>query len=225
MKINTWYAILIGSIVVLTRIDLAQAGNKPSSSARNIFKAPDQSDVSEVKLTSTPWVKEDFVPNIEDFKNSVFENLKKSPQVQKIWNVTTDCKTVRSIFFRIPVKFLTDLGHPYPQALANIISKAASLNNPMTMPIFFEVTAIKFAEVFLAYNLDIDNNDAAKKYVDFISSEIDKANLDDQESIWQSTYNSCALFAESYGFDLKVKIVEFMELFVNQLIVSSEKQK
>ncbi|KAG8188538.1 hypothetical protein JTE90_007151, partial [Oedothorax gibbosus] len=194
------------------------------NTTRNIFKSPAKSDISEAETTSTPWIQEKFISTIRKFNNSVFENLETSLQVQKIWHVTSDSETTRRVYFKIATKFLTDLGHPSPQALANIVSKAGSLYHPLTMPIFFEVAAINLAEVFLAHNKDIDS-DAARKYVEFLSSEIDRANLDDYESIVQAQYNAYGMLAESYGFDFKVQIDEFLELFVNGLIVLSEKKK
>ncbi|KAG8175358.1 hypothetical protein JTE90_018038 [Oedothorax gibbosus] len=65
------------------------------------------------------------------------------------------------------------------------------------MPVFFEVAAINLAEVFLAHNKDIDSDDA-RKYVDFLSSELDMANLSDYESIVQAQYNAYAKPEEAY---------------------------
>lgn len=136
-----------------------------------------------------------LIPTIHQFKNEVFVGLHSSPQVQKILNLQFDSKTVRSDFFNRPYRFLSSISHPATGAFSNVISKSSSFFDSLSVTVYSESRVVNLAEFLLSRIVEIDSS-ISKRYVELISSEINKADLSSEEKIFQATLSSYRNFVE-----------------------------
>lgn len=219
---RVYILVTLSACIIITILANSSQAFLFSSSPRNIFKPPEESEVSEIQTSDTPWVISDVIPTIEAFKRNVFIDVQSSDQIQNYWNFTSDSQTTRDIVFRLLNKFLTDLGHPVPADLANVVSKIASLFNPITLPILIETDAVHLAEFLLIHNVDIDRS-TSKTYVDSVAGGLETADPNDIESIWQALLDGYAAFIVSQGFNPDEVIDELLEGLASYLIVLLDK--
>lgn len=214
--------VILSACIAITILSNSSQAFLFSSSPRNIFKPPEDSEISEIQTSDTPWVIADVIPTIEAFRRNVSIDVQSSDQIQKYWDFQSDSQTTRDIVFRLINKFLTDVGHPVPADLANVISKIGSLFDPITLPILIEADAVHLAEFLLIHNVDIDRS-TSKTYVDSVAGALAIADENDIESIWQALLNGYVAFIISQGFNPAEVIDEVLEGLASYLIVLLDK--
>lgn len=218
------FIILSVSIFPTNMADSAQSKDtqEQSSTAKNIFIPPNESNISQIKNTTTPWVMPDLIPTIQQFKKNVFEGFKSSSAVQKVLNMTFDSKTIRDDFFNRPYRFLPGIGHRATAALSNIISKSSSFFEQLSVRVYLESQVINLAEFLLSFNVVVDDS-ISQRYVEMLSSEVAKADLSSEEKIFQATLEGYRNFVKSFKFDFGKKANHLLLLFSSTMIILHEK--
>ncbi|KAG8195189.1 hypothetical protein JTE90_027933 [Oedothorax gibbosus] len=188
--------------------------------AVNIFKPPDESDVSEAETTPVPWLKTEYIPAIDDFNRNVLFGVLVSTQIQKIWNASTDSTTTRATYFKVCNAFFSEHKHAVPAALANIVSKAASLFDNLDKLTYFTTTAVSLAEFLLSHGVELDK-ETASKYVDSVSSALGAADTSTPEGELKALLTGWENYITSSGIKFDDHLDELVLLFTSQLIIYS----
>lgn len=183
----------------------------------NIFKPWQQCDISEVHFSEVPWTRPELVPAILAFRKNVLEGLKADFQVQKIWNSAPNSNTIRKIYFRSMNQVFSENNAAVPAALANIVSKGASLFNRLDKKTYFESDAVSIGQYLISKGIPLTAA-AAKGYVDAISKAIAVGDISSPEAEFETLIIGWENFFVPYGFQVKDYQNDLIILFTNHLI-------
>lgn len=87
---------------------------------------------------------------------------------------------------------------------------------------YLESQVLNLAEFLLSRNVEIDSS-TSERYVEMISSEINKADLSSEDKIFQATLNGYRSFVESFGFKFGEVVNELLLLFSSTMIILHDK--
>lgn len=182
----------------------------------NIFKDPNDSHISEANSTLAPWVKTEYIPPIEDFYGKVMFYYFTS---NEDFGIVISSSEARALFFKLGKAFLTEHNHPAATALANVLSKSASLFEKFYMNSYFEFihVYISLGQFLVSRGVSIDINTAAG-YVNSLENALDKGNIS-AETILQSFLVGYNDFVTSQGFNIDDVVNDLIILLSSQLII------
>lgn len=206
---------------VLESLPLSQDASTTSSATgttRNIFQPSYFSDVSQVSNNDLPWISPDFIPIIQEFEKNALNGLQTLPKVKAIWDFQFDRATSRAEFFNVVNVFLWNINYPVSSALANIVSKSASLFDTLSIKVFAKAVVISLAEFLLSRNIQIDISHV-QRYLSYIEIAFQSADISSANSILASFLAGYGNFIASFGFKLVDEINQAIELFASELIV------
>lgn len=115
-------------------------------------------------------------------------------------------------------------GHPVAAALANIISKCASLFDYLTNNVYFTAVATSLAEFLISEKVKLNRN-LAIQYVRCVEKQLDNADLNDAESILQAYVDGYLNYLSLFEFEFDIIVDKLLQVFASQLIVLSDRMK